>query len=187
MRKYLVMLFTLCNLAIFGCTHSPLVTGKWKGNTFTNEWTDITFEQPHGFHVLRPESMRLSGWVQDFMIKNEVDSTVISLKYTDISHKNFVNYTAEDYVSKIIQKSLLNSTSRNFTFSDSFERKTIAGREFAVMRGAYTYKDNPSAGASYDIYAWRYVRTMVVFIAVYGEGEGDAVDSFLSSISQTGH
>jgi len=180
-RKMFGMLLILCLIlsTVSGCMGSPLVTGTWDGDTFTNQWTHITFELPSGFEVLSRD--RGPGWVDDFTIMNDDARVVIGLTYTDISHRDFDEYTAEDYLG-IIRESLLDSQSRDFTFANDFELVTIAGREYVLMRGAYTYKDNPTEGAFHDIYAHRFVNTMMIFIAVYDEDARETVDAFLSSI-----
>ncbi|MCL2368094.1 MAG: hypothetical protein FWC72_03785 [Oscillospiraceae bacterium] len=181
-----LLLLLLLLLTVSGCIPtpfvrgSPLVTGTWDGNTFTNQWTHITFELPAGFSAL-PRHARERGRVDDFSIRSEYPRIVIGMDYIDVAHGTASGYTAEYYLG-IIQGSLLRSETRNFTFSEDFEYVTIAGREYTIMRGAYTYKDDPADGAFHDVYAHRFVNTMMILITVYEDGAADIVDAFLASI-----
>ena len=157
---------------------SPLVTGKWDGDVFTNEWTRITFELPSGFS--KSDGANLPrGLKNDFTVANEDNSVLISLTYFDVS-KN--NDTAEDYLSST-RAQLADSPNKSYTFQENSESMTIAGNEYAVMRSQFFFDDNPTKVFHQDGYSYRFVNTMMVFIAVYTDDTKDSVDSFLASIN----
>ena len=174
--------FLVCGCVSFGA-RSPLVTGQWESDTFTNRWTDITFELPAGFRVLPIDEYTAPGQRNDFTLVNEDYTAVISLTYIDVSSGKAQNHTPEDYLN-IVREQLADSPNRVYTFSESFESAVIAGREYVVMRAEFVNNDNPAEVVFQDGYAHRFVNTMLVFITTYSEETRDTVDLFLSSIRQ---
>jgi len=52
--KHVTIALLLCSIFVLsGCNRgSPLVVGEWDDDTFTNVWTNITFNLPVGLQVL---------------------------------------------------------------------------------------------------------------------------------------
>ena len=184
LNRNVIVIYLLCSaLFVSSCVFSPLVTGELNGDIFTNEWTNITFELPAGFRsASRDEFDSVRGHATDFILMKGDYDTLISLTYIDVSAERYRNDTAEDYLN-ITKEQLSNSQHRNYTFADGFEFKMIGDWEYTVMRTEFTYKENPAEIMYQDGCAYRFVNTMVVFIAVYSEEERISVDSFFASIS----
>ena len=188
-RNCFTVFVILCSLlfctACFSATQrSPLVTGKWDGNTFTNEWSNIMFELPEGFIVMPfDSSMEVPlQMVTDFSIAAEDNSVIFSLTYYNVGSGEVRDDTAEDYFEKT-KEQLAGNPNRTRVFSEGYETAVIAGEEYVVMRSEYVDHHNPTEVHYQDGYARRWVNTMVVFMAVHSDETRESVDSFFSSIN----
>jgi len=194
--KTVAVLLVLCNIAmITGCflnphmpisrvIGSPLVTGKWDGETFTNEWTGITFDLPTGFTVSDDNSTVRGYYAEDFMIFSKDLEVVISLTYHDVTRGDKLDHTAEDYLD-ITRQQLQESPTKTYSFREPYENATIAEWDYVLVRGELFNNDDPTKVFSVDGYAHRFVGTMMVFIAVYRDDSKDIVRDFLGSLERT--
>jgi len=190
-----VSLILCCAMVLGGCflnpntpissvLPSPLVTGKWDGDTFTNEWAGITFELPSGFSVSDDKSSVRGNYAEDFMIFNREFDVVISLTYHDVTRGDKLSHTAEDYLD-ITKEQLSGSPTKTYTFMEPYDNATIAEREYVLLHGELFNNDDPTRVYSMDGYAHRFVGTMMVFIAVYRDDSKDVVTDFLGSLERT--
>ena len=163
---------------------SPMVTGNWDGDIFTNEWTGITFELPPGFSVFENSSSAPGSFAEDFMIFNKDLEVVISLTYHDVARGEKQKHSAEDYLD-ITREQLAGSTTKTYTFAEPYENATIAEREYVLMSGELFNNDDPTKVLNMDGYAHRFVGTMMVFIAVYRDDSKGVVTDFLGSLERT--
>jgi len=163
---------------------SPLVTGKWDGDTFTNEWTGITFKLPPGFSVSEGNGSAYGTYAEDFMIFSKDLDVVISLTYHDVTSAENLSHTAEDYLDTTKQQ-LSGSQTKTYTFEEPYDNATIAEREYVLLHGELFNNDDPTKVLNMDGYAHRFVGTMMVFIAVYRDDSKDVVNDFLGSMERT--
>jgi len=188
---FIVMILLIVCIILFtsGCLGminrgSPLVTGEWDGDVFTNEWTNITFELPQGFHIVSTDEFDMGrSEVYDFLIRKDDDMEVsIALFYIDVTFGEQAEHTAEDYLN--IMREQLAHSRHTFTFADEFEHETIAGKEYAVMRSVVAVNADPADTFLQDGYAHRFVNTMIVILTTYAEDTRVYIDEFISSIEQ---
>jgi len=165
---------------------SPLLTGEWDGNTFKNNWSGINFELPQGFLVSDYE-MKIPGeYALDFLLyHDDFPELVISLAYFDVTQGESRVHTAEDYLT-ISKNELLNSPDRNFFFDEGFGSVVIGDWKYAVTSGTFVDIGNDTQIVYHiDRYAYRWVGTMVVIVAMYSNESAGTVNTFLNSIEQS--
>jgi len=164
---------------------SPLVTGKWVGNTFINEWTGYTVTLPPGFLVSDFEEKIPREYALDFLLyHSENKDIVISLAYFDVTQGERKEHTAEDYLYSS-KEGLLRSPDRTFTFNDDLGNAVIGEWEYVVMSGTFVDADDElQIVHNTNRYAHRWVGTMVVFVAMYADESKDIVNAFFDSIEQ---
>jgi hypothetical protein len=165
---------------------SPLVTGKWDGDTFTNEWSGFTVTLPPGFWVSDYEERIRGEYALDFLLYHyDYPEIVISLSYFDVTQGERREHSAEDYLN-LSKVGLVNSPGRDFAFNEHLGSATIAEWEYVVMSGTFVNINNdPQAVFNIDRYAHRWVGTMIVIVAMYADESESIVKDFLSSIEQT--
>jgi len=168
-----ILLFTSCRRG------SPLRTGSWNDDIFTNTWTNITFELPAEFWAVDSPGDTF-GQVTDFHLIHDAGGTSISMTYIDVTSQND---TAEDYLN-MMREQMANHSGRTRLFPDYFESTTIAGREFLVMRTKFFQDDNPNEIFFQDAYVHRFVGTMLLLLITFSSDTADSVASFTSSIHQ---
>jgi len=197
MKSIAVLIILLSTITLYGCFDidprfpvssvlgSPLVTGKWEGDTFTNEWTGFTVTLPPGFWVSVFEQRIQGEYALDFLLyHDDYPDIVISLSYFDVTQGERREHSAEDYLN-LSKAGLMNSPDRDFTFNEGFGAATIARWDYAVMSGTFVnVNDDPQTVYNIDRYAHRWVGTMVVFVAMYADESESIVNDFLSSIEQ---
>jgi len=165
---------------------SPLVTGRWEGDTFINDWTGITFTLPSGFWAETDLEFIRGEYASDVLLFHyDHPEIVFSLSYFDVTQGERREHTAEDYLN-ISRRALEDSTGRDFFFNDFFESATIAGREYARMSGTFVnVGDNAQTIYNIDRHAYRWVGTMLVIVTMYADENADMVNDFLASIKST--
>ena len=180
-QKIALIVLAIVFIGIFlltGCERgSPLRTGDWDGNIFTNTWTNITFELPAEFWVVDSPSATF-GQVTDFHLMHDAGGTNISMTYIDVTSQDG---TAEDYLN-MMKEQMANHAGRTRIFPDNFESTTIAGREFLVMRTRFFQDDNPNEIFFQDAYVYRFVGTMLLLLVTFSSDTMDSVSTFTSSI-----
>ena len=165
---------------------SPLVQGKWAGDTFINEWSGFTVTLPTGFWVAEDDTKIQGEYALDFLLyHNNYPDIVISLAYFDVTQGERREHAAEDYL-RISGQALEGSPERDFFFNEYFEDAAIAGWEFKKMSGTFVnIEDKTHAAFNIDRHAHRWLGTMVVIVAMYADENADIVNDFLSSIERT--
>ncbi|MDR2598896.1 MAG: hypothetical protein LBC73_01305 [Oscillospiraceae bacterium] len=167
---------------------SPLVTGKWDGDHFHNDWTGFSFTLPSGFIVSDFEWYQRGEYALDFLLYHEdYPMFTISLSYNDVTQGARKEHTAEDYL-RLSSKDLVESTDSDFlyTFNESLTSATIGFWDYDVMSGTFVnVHENPQVTYNSDRYAYRFVGTMVVFVAMYSDDAKHIVDDFFASIEQS--
>lgn len=176
----IILSVIICGVFLTSCgLFSPLAAGKWEGNIFTNTWSDITFELPPEFQAQVLNSQDPERHKTDFLLTADDNEAVIILTYIDVSGQDD---TSEDYLD-VVKEQLSESQERVHAFPDNYEKVTIAGKEYTVMRTSYV--NNDSTEVIYqDGYVHRFVDTIILLLTVYSDDTKDAVDLFLSSIKQ---
>jgi len=173
------------NMPISSIIGSPLVTGKWEDDTFINEWTGFTVTLPLGFWVSDYKERIQGEYASDFLLyHDDYPGTSISLSYFDVTQGARREHTAGDYLNSS-KKGLLTSQDREFTFKEDLGSATIGKWEYTVMSGSFVnIHDDTQIVYNIDRYAYRFVGTMVVFVAMYPDESREIVNAFLDSIEQ---
>lgn len=166
---------------------SPLVTGKWDDDVFLNEWTGISFTLPPGFWAEEEQTKIQGEYANDFLLyHDDYPDIVISLSYFDVTQGERREHTAEDYLNSSRRSLENNAIGREFNFKDKLTTATIAGWEYVKMSGVFVNtEDETQTEYNIDRYAYRWVGTMVVVVAMYDKENIGIVKDFLSSVENT--
>jgi len=189
-----IVFFVVCflySLLLSGCIvlenkeKSNIVVGEWMEDTFANQWSNITFTLPPHYKAIYNKDLNtIPGQVNDFLLINDDQATNISLMYVDLSFGSQLNQTPESYLSTVRQQ-LSNSKNKDYQFADDYERISIAGEEYSVLRTEFVFKDGSAGNTGFqDGYVRSFDNTLIVFLAVYSEEQKDSVTSFFSTIDR---
>jgi len=160
---------------------SPLLTGTWNNNVFTNDWTRMTFVIPDGF-VNREDLKRGEPrhFVNDFVIWHEELGIVIILSLIDVTQGEDQYLTAEDFLNN------RKTEDTHGTYSDEFGQVLIGEWDYKIMRGQGE-KQGQNEAVTIIIYTYRFVGTMIEFVVTFTHHTEEAeiiVADFLNSIEQ---
>jgi len=206
-KKYFILIMCLCVFIILlaGCFRSPLLpdidgrvnqmpgaltsarrgspmlTGTWNNNVFTNDWTRMTFVLPDGF-VNRKDLIREAPrhFVNDFVIWHEQLDIIIILSLIDVTQGEDQYLTAEDFLNN------RKTEDTHGTYSDEFEHVSIGEWDYIVMPGQGV-NQGQNEEMTIIIYTHRFVGTMIEFVVTFPHDLEEAeiiVADFLNSIEQ---
>lgn len=204
-KKYLIFIMCFAVLLLTGCFRSPLlpdtdgrvnqmpgaytsarrgsplVTGTWNNNVFTNDWTRMSFVLPDGF-VNREDVIRRvpQHFVNDFVIWHEELDIIIVLSLIDVTQGEDQYLTAEDF----LNNRKIEDT--HGTYYDEFGQMSIGEWDYTVMRGQGAGQGQNEA-TTIIIYTHRFVGTMIEFVVIFPHHIEEAeiiVNEFLNSIEQ---
>jgi len=160
---------------------SPLITGTWNNDVFTNSWTRMSFVLPDGF-VNREDLIRRAPrhFANDFIIWHEELDIIIILSLIDVTQGEDQYLTAEDFLNNRKIEDI------HGTYSDDFEQVQIGIWDYTIMRGEGV-NQGQNEEMTIIIYTHRFVGTMIEFVATFPRDLEEAeilVADFLNSIEQ---
>jgi len=160
---------------------SPLITGTWNNDVFTNSWTRMSFVLPDGF-VNREDLIRRAPrhFANDFIIWHEELDIIIILSLIDVTQGEDQYLTAEDFLNNRKIEDI------HGTYSDDFEQVQIGIWDYTIMRGEGV-NQGQNEEMTIIIYTHRFVGTMIEFVATFPHDLEEAeiiVADFLNSIEQ---
>jgi len=161
---------------------SPMLTGTWNNNVFTNDWTRMTFVLPDGF-VNREDLIREAPrhFVNEFVILHEQLGIIIILSLIDVTQGEDQYLTAEDFLNN------RKTEDTHGSYSDEFGQMQIGAWDYIIMRGQGVQQGQNETTAII-IYTHRFVGTMVEFVVTFPqqvEEEAEIIIAdFLNSIEQ---
>jgi len=160
---------------------SPLLTGTWSNNVFTNDWTRMSFVLPNGFanreDLIREVPRR---YVNDFVIWHEELDIIIVLSLIDVTQGEDQFLTAEDFLNN------RKTEDTQGAYNDEFGQLLIGEWDYIVMRGQ-GLKQGQNEATTIIIYTHRFVGTMIEFVVTFPHHSEEAeiiVTEFLNSIEQ---